>query len=355
MVGATGLAISPFAFAQALSPQRLSLGFDTYSIRNLRWKAPQILDYAAGLKLDVVMMSPPCFESFEEPYLQKVKDQADRLGVRVFPGFGCICPLSKAWNKKQGDPTTYLLNCIRTAKMLGAPAFKVLMGIADDRKQSVPIPQMMETAIKALRTVRSQALDAGVKIAFENHGDMQAWQVKALIEEAGKEFVGSCFDAGNPVVMLEDPLTALEILGPYVAASHIRDSVVYEIPRGAAFQWVALGDGMIDFKRFVNRFQELCPKAPFLMEIITGNAPQEQPFLEPEFWNEHPSARAAEFAGFLALMKKGRPFTGKMLVSRDGPQPPEYQAALIQQQRIDLERSMDYAKKTLDVGVRWRS
>ena len=48
------------------------------------------------------------------------------------------------------------------------------MGIADDRKQSTPISQMMEMAIKALRTVRSQALDAGVKIAFENHGDMQA-------------------------------------------------------------------------------------------------------------------------------------------------------------------------------------
>ena len=75
MVSATGVTIaSPFAFAQAQPVQRLSLGFDTYSIRSLRWKAPQILDYAASLKLDVVMMSAPCFESFEEPYLQKVKD-----------------------------------------------------------------------------------------------------------------------------------------------------------------------------------------------------------------------------------------------------------------------------------------
>jgi hypothetical protein len=34
---------------------------------------------------------------------------------------------------------------------------------------------------------------------------------------------------------------------------------------------------------------------------------------------------------------------------------PEFTAALREQQRVDLERSLEYAKKSLGVGVRWRS
>jgi len=262
MAGATALAMTPFASLQAQPCERLLLGLDAYSIRGLKWKAPQILDCAGNLKLDAVMLSPNTFESSEEAYLKKVREQAERLGIKVEPAFACICEQSKAWNKKQGEPAKYLLECIKQTKVLGANTFRALMGVAADREQLAPIDAMMETTIKTLRSVRSQAVDAGVRIALENHGDMQSRDMKTLIEEAGKEFVGCCFDAGNPVSMLEDPLMALEILGPHAFASHMRDSVIYEHPRGAAFQWVALGDGMIDFKRLVRRSEELCPKGP---------------------------------------------------------------------------------------------
>jgi hypothetical protein len=44
------------------------------------------------------------------------------------------------------------------------------------------------------------------------------------------------------------------------------------------------------------------------------------------------------------------------MVIEDGakPLPPEYAAALKEQQRVDLERSLEFAKKNLDAGVRWR-
>ena len=40
---------------------------------------------------------------------------------------------------------------------------------------------------------------------------------------------------------------------------------------------------------------------------------------------------------------------------RGGKQPPVIEAALKEQQRSDLERSLEYAKKVLGVGVRWKS
>ncbi len=50
------------------------LGFDNFSIRNLEGKASQILQYAAGLKVDVVFFSDlDVYESLEEDYLKKLK------------------------------------------------------------------------------------------------------------------------------------------------------------------------------------------------------------------------------------------------------------------------------------------
>lgn len=250
-----------------------------------------------------------------------------------------------------------MLKGLQVSKAVGASTMRCYLGASADRRGTLPIEAHIESMVKVLRSVRSQALDLGVKIAVENHsGDLQAREVLTLIEEAGKDFVGSCLDAGNPIWSIEDPMFTLETLGPYVRTTHIRDTAVYEHPRGAAAQWVALGDGSIDFKAFVARYRELCPNAAMQLEIITGRPPTILPYLEPEFWKAYPKANAAEFARFVALVKGGHPFMGRMIIAdTPGKQPPEYVAALKEQQRVDLERSLEYAKKTLGVGIRWRT
>src|SRR5574340_1057476 len=89
-------------------------------------------------------------------------------------------------------------------------------------------------------------------------------------------------DTGNPMWVVEDPLLSLEVLAPYVVTTHMRDSAVCEHPRGASAQWVALGDGSIDFHKFVSRYRELCPGASMQLEIITGRPPRVLPYLEPD-------------------------------------------------------------------------
>ena len=154
----------------------------------------------------------------------------------------------------------------------------------------------------------------------------------------------------------QDPLLTMEVLAPLAITTHMRDSVVYEHPRGAAVQWVAMGDGSIDFKPIMELYRKLCPKAAFQFEVITGGGPRIMPYFEADFWQAYPKMPAADFARFVALAKKGHPLMAPMLIAggRGGSQPPEYQAALKAQQRVDLERSFEYARKVLDVGIRWR-
>lgn len=336
----------------------IPLGFDTYSLRAFQWKDKQLIDYAARLKLDTIQISSLAdYESLDPAHLAQVKDHAAKVGIAIDAGMGCICPLSSSWSPNNGDPKENILRGLRVAKAVGARSMRCFMGQGADRLGKYPLQALMDKTVEVLRSVRSEAQDLGVKIALENHsGDMQARETRSVIEGAGKDFVGSCLDTGNPMWVVEDPMVSLEVLAPYVVTTHIRDSVVYEVPRGAAAQWVALGDGTIDFHKFVARFRELCPRATMQLEVITGRPPQILPYLEPSFWKAFPKADASEFARFVALAKNGHPFTGFMVVE-DGTKEllPEFKAALREQQRVDLERSLEYAKKSLGAGIRWRS
>jgi hypothetical protein len=65
---------------------------------------------------------------------------------------------------------------------------------------------------------------------------------------------------------------------------------------------------------------------------------------------------AWEFARFVALAKSGHPFMGAMVIEDvAGKKPAVMDEALKEQQRIDLERSFEYAKKKLNVGMAWRA
>ena len=247
---------------------------------------------------------------------------------------------------------------IDRAKGLGSPHVRCL--IASDRA-SMPagstVEQHMETAVKVLRRVRSRAMDAGVKMALENHKDLQAWATRSVIEAAGTEFAGSYLDTGNPVFVMEDPLTTVEELGRHAVCVHLRDSVIWEHPKGIAVQWVPLGEGVNDFKKIIAKVREVCPPVAIYVKPITGRPAAVLPIYDEGYWDSWPKARSADLARFLALAKKGRPYERPMVVEDlPGRKTPEAFIPAIQyQQREHMERSVEYAKKTLGLGVRWKN
>ena len=140
-------------------------------------------------------------------------------------------------------------------------------------------------------------------------------------------------------------MLTLELLGPYVVGSHARDAAVWPHPKGAAVQWVAMGDGNVGIEAWLRRYRQDCPNSYLTLEIITGGPPRVLNYLEPVYWEAFPEARASELARFEALVRAGQPYMGPMLTTARGEQPPEYQAALALQQRLDLERSVAYCKE----------
>lgn len=355
---AAAAAAAPNLNAQTTGGTPPRLGFDTYSIRAMQWKDMQLLDYAAGLKLDAIQLSSlDDYSSLEPEHLRQVKEHAAKLGILIDGGTGCICSLSTAFNKKAGTGQEALLKGLKVSNLVGAKVMRCFMGTRDDRNDPSHLEACMAETIRTFRSVKSQAQDLGVKIAIENHaGDMQAREVRTVIEESGKDFVGSCLDSGNPLWVAEDPNVTMEILGPYVLTMHTRDSVVFEHPTGAAVQWVALGDGVVDFTAFMEKKRQMCPHAPLHLEIITGRPPDVLAYNEPQFWRRFEKTLAQDFVRFVALARRGHPLMAPMVVEdAGGNRPAEFKAALREQQQLDLERSLEYAKKHLGAGIQWRS
>jgi len=332
----------------------MKLGVDVYSIRSQGWDAFEYLEYCQRTGFNVVHFSDLVpFEGTDDAYLRQVRARAEALGLSLETGMGSICPSSASFYDEPGDAVVQVREMLHVASLLGSPVLRCLLGGAADRRSATPLRTHIENTLATCRAVREQALDLGIKLAIENHaGDLQGWELRALIEEAGSEYVGACIDTGNPLWVHEDPQVTLEHLAPYVVTSHVRDSIVWAHPRGAAFQWVAMGDGNVGIAAWAERFQVLCPGAPFTLEIITGRPPRLLNYLEEAYWDAFPDARASEFARFERLVRQGLPFMGHMVMVDGAPAdtPPEYRAAWVAQQRYDLERSARYCREVLRVG-----
>ncbi|MDB6124900.1 MAG: Xylose isomerase-like barrel, partial [Pedosphaera sp.] len=276
-------------------------------------------------------------------YLKEVKAEGDGLGIQIHLGTWSICPTSKSFKNNWGTAEEHLALGIRMAKTLGSPVIRVILGKGDDRLTEGGIEARIRDTMKVCKAMRSQAVDAGVKIAVENHaGDMQAWELAGLVEEAGRDYVGVCLDSGNACWTMEDPLASLEILGPYAATTSLRDSMVWECADGAKVQWTAMGEGIVDFKTYFKRFAELCPGVPVHIETISGFA-RELPYLKDEIWKAFPKARARDFAKFVALAKRGKPIEPHHSPNAKAEQ--DYQKG-------DVERSMKYCKEVLGLGLK---
>jgi len=325
------------------------LGYNTYCLRALRWNDIPLLEYAGQQKLDAIYLQDSLDPANNDPaHWKQLKETAARLGLELHGGDAGALPRTPA-----GMDATLarMREGIRHAVGIGSKL--VRFRVAGDRASMPPGPveQVMETMVKTLRAVRSEALDAGVKFAIENHKDLFCWQTRQIIDAAGKEFVGSYLDTGNPVFVMEDPMATVETLGPVAVMLHLRDSVVYESREGIMVQWVPLGEGVIDFKKIIAKAAEVCPPISVYNKPITGRPPVLMAIYDPKFMESWKDMRASDLARFLALAKQGHPYEKHMVIEDVPGKTPEPIAVALQfQQREHMERGIAYARKELGLG-----
>ncbi len=345
---ATSLAPNSLLAMTSIAKSRIPLGLDAHSIRGMRWKAPKILQFAIDHKMDGVLFNNlSYFESLDDKYLKTLRKTADDHAVQIYMGAGGICANGARFKKTYGDAEDLVKLGIKVATTLGSPIVNVKIGNIKDRFLPGGIQPRAKEAIRVLKACSKQAQDAGIKFGFENHAaDLRSEELLPIIKEVGTDVCGAMIDPGNALWAMEDPMVHVKALAPYVVANSVRDYTVWPSEDGAQFQWMAVGEGMMDVKTYIQALHQSNPKMPIFVESIS-NAVRPLPFLTEAHWEGYPDLAAKDITDFLKLLRKGRQ------PKIDKPKPGEDKKKFDQQHQVnEFRKSVEYLRKNCDAGLK---
>jgi sugar phosphate isomerase/epimerase len=142
-----------------------------------------------------------------------------------------------------------------------------------------------------------------VTLAIENHKDWTLDEMQRLLETYESEYVGCCFDFGNNIALLDDPMEMAVTLAPYVKATHVKDMAVRPYEDGFLLSEVPLGTGLLDLVGMVSTLRRANPKLHLSLEMITRD-PLKVPCMTPQYWTVFPDRNGRYLARTFKLVQE---------------------------------------------------
>ncbi len=161
------------------------------------------------------------------------------------------------------EPTT-LERYACLAERFGTPFVRVVVDTADYH----PTP---EELIRDLQRLRPLFASRGLRLAIENHDRFPAELLMQIVQSAGADWVGICFDTANSLGTLQGPNEALDALCPYVLNLHVKDVRARreEHQLGFRIEGASAGEGVVDIPAILRRVRAANPDANAIIELWT--------------------------------------------------------------------------------------
>ncbi|MFB3881350.1 MAG: sugar phosphate isomerase/epimerase family protein [Armatimonadota bacterium] len=296
----------------------MKLGLDSYSYRyaagiwdyqpreNVPMTVGHYLEKAAELGLDGVQLADARhLDSFDYGYVDGLRGKAETLGLYLELG-------------TSGTNPDHLQNMVRAAHVLGSKVVRTFVG----RPRATSVEGMAEILSEAagqLGDVLTTCERYGVSLAIENHQDLTTSEVLELLEIVDSQWVGVCFDTGNSLATLDDPMEAARAFGPLVKTVHLKDYQLCARPEGFVLVGCALGEGVVDLRGIIDLLGAEAPEAHLNIEAYIGK--HEVPALEDGYLRQFPEVPAAALGATLRLVRdRGLPREPVLPVEPVGPE-----------------------------------
>jgi sugar phosphate isomerase/epimerase len=194
---------------------------------------------------------------------------------------------------------------VQTVKRCGARVFRTVL--MNGRRYEVfdsmdSFRKFFEQAKQSLALARPVVEKHEVRMAVENHKDLQAPDQRELIDKLDSPFVGICIDTGNNIALLETPEETIRLLAPRVFTTHIKDMGVEEYADGFLLAEVPLGTGFLDLAGIIATLRQGRPELRLNLEMMTRD-PLKIPCLTPKYWATLESIPGRRLAEMLALVR----------------------------------------------------
>jgi sugar phosphate isomerase/epimerase len=208
----------------------------------------ELFEEAVRLGLDGLHLDDGVLENLDGSYLKEVQAAAKEQGLYLEYNFSM--DMGGMGIGIQHD----LDEAVATAEHLGADIVKVSMDLKRPRPVSASrfhpqVMAQMKSFASQLKASAPKADAAGIRIAVENHCDSFSEEILWLLDRVNSPVVGACIDTVNALMVMEDPMQAIENLAPRAFTNHFRDDRIEFQRYGFKLTGAAVGEGDIDMKR----------------------------------------------------------------------------------------------------------
>ena len=147
------------------------------------------------------------------------------------------------------------------AKRAGIPGIQGHAGFIPEN----PNDPMFDEVVQAIKEIAAHCKQNAQTLRCETGQETPITLLRA-IKATGFDNVGVNFDAANLILYGKaNPVDALDILGPYVLGVHAKDGL-YPTDPAKLGEEVPIGEGKVNFPRFVERLKEVKYRGPITIE-----------------------------------------------------------------------------------------
>jgi len=265
--------------------------------------------------------------------LKKLRSRAEQFGMWI-EGMVSV--------PRNGDPSSFVRS-LSDAKTCGVTVMRTAL-LGGRRYESFnkleDWTRWVDQSRKALEAVVPLLDRHRVTLAIENHKDWTLDEMRRLLKTYDSQYVGCCFDFGNNIALLDDPMEMAVSLAPYVRATHVKDMAVRPYQDGFLLSEVPLGAGVLDLAGMISVLKRPNPDLRLSLEMITRD-PLKVPCLTPRYWEVFPDRGGQYLARTLTLVQQH---------SSDGPLPTVSQLPAGERVHVEEENiktCMSYARARL--------
>jgi sugar phosphate isomerase/epimerase len=214
----------------------------------------ELMDEVGRQELDGLHLDDGVLETLDDAYLAEVRSAAAEHGLYLEYNFSMDLGGFGIGNQHN------LVQAIGTAHALGADIVKVGMDMKRPRPLSASrfhpdVVAQLKTVAAQLKAVAPAAEAEGIRLAVENHCDTFSEEILWLLDRVDNPAVGACVDTVNALMVMEDPMQAIESLAPRAYTNHFRDDRIKLQRYGFKLTGAAVGEGDIDMQRAYQIFR----------------------------------------------------------------------------------------------------
>ena len=121
--------------------------------------------------------------------------------------------------------------------------------------------------IKKINQIKEFLNKYKIKLAIENHQDLDSNDLKYIISKVGKEYVGINFDVGNAFATCEYPVDFFNKIKNHILNIHLKDYIILYNNKGYSLNRCPILDGNSNILKILNLTKKYKLNVPISLEL----------------------------------------------------------------------------------------